>query len=41
VHGERQLLGELGMLEGQPAMFGAGWSMPGELIVVPVSSSRM
>jgi thioredoxin reductase (NADPH) len=36
VHGERQLLGELGTLEGQPAMFSARVLDAGELVVVPV-----
>jgi thioredoxin reductase (NADPH) len=36
MHGERQLLGELGMLEGQPAMFSAQVLDAGELVVVPV-----
>jgi thioredoxin reductase (NADPH) len=36
VHGERQLLGELGMLEGQPAMFSARVLDAGEVVVVPV-----
>jgi thioredoxin reductase (NADPH) len=36
IHGERQLLGELGMFEGQPAMFSARVLDAGELVEIPV-----
>jgi thioredoxin reductase (NADPH) len=40
VHGERQLLGELGMFEGQPAMFSARVLDASELVVVPVGQLK-
>jgi len=36
VHGERRLLGELGMVEGQPALFSGRVVEAGEVVAVPV-----
>ncbi|MGW4398955.1 FAD-dependent oxidoreductase [Amycolatopsis nivea] len=38
VHGPRRFLGELGLLEGQPAFVGAAAAEPGEVLAVPVSA---
>ncbi|EMD26066.1 FAD-dependent oxidoreductase [Amycolatopsis azurea] len=38
VHGPRRFLGELGLLEGQPAFVGAVAAEPGEVLAIPVSA---
>ncbi|SDZ34551.1 thioredoxin reductase (NADPH) [Amycolatopsis xylanica] len=38
VHGPRRFLGELGLLEGQPAFVGAVAAGPGEMLAIPVSA---
>lgn len=40
VHGPRQFLGELGLLEGQPAFVGAVFAQDGEVLAVPVAALR-
>ncbi|GLY38277.1 thioredoxin reductase [Amycolatopsis sp. NBRC 101858] len=40
VHGPRRFLGELGLLEGQPAFVGAVTAEPGEVLALPVSAVR-
>lgn len=40
VHGPRRFLGELGLLEGQPAFVGAVAAEPGEVLAIPVSELR-
>jgi thioredoxin reductase (NADPH) len=40
VHGPGRFLGELGLLEGQPAFVGAVVSEPGEVLAIPVFSLR-
>ncbi|HVV11431.1 FAD-dependent oxidoreductase [Amycolatopsis sp.] len=40
VHGPRRFLGELGLLEGQPAFVGAVAAEPGEVLALPVSALR-
>jgi len=40
VHGPRRFLGELGLLEGQPAFVSAVVAEPGEVLAIPVSALR-
>ncbi|MEA5365286.1 FAD-dependent oxidoreductase [Amycolatopsis sp., V23-08] len=40
VHGPRRFLGELGLLEGQPAFVGAVTAEPGEVLAIPMSTVR-
>ena len=40
VHGPRRFLGELGLLEGQPAFVGAVFAEVGEVLAVPVAALR-
>ncbi|MET7995900.1 FAD-dependent oxidoreductase [Amycolatopsis sp. NPDC005232] len=40
VHGPRRFLGEVGLLEGQPAFVGAVAAEPGEVLTIPVSAVR-
>ncbi len=40
VHGPRRFLGEVGLLEGQPAFVGAVVVQPGEVLAVPLDSLR-